>query len=69
MFAINADKVTETDDNSIPTGSLKNVAGTLWDFRIPRRIGDSIFHVPFGGYDQNLCISKSCGEDKTFVAR
>lgn len=69
MVMINADKFTDTDDNYIPTGMLKNVGGTMWDFRIARRLGDSIFHIPGGGYDQNMCIHKTCSEDQTFVAR
>lgn len=69
LVTINADKYTDTDSNSIPTGELKNVGGTMWDFRISRRLGDSILFIPGGGYDQNMCIHKTCSEDQTFVAR
>lgn len=69
LVSINADKYTATDADSIPTGMLKNVGGTLWDLRIPRLVGDVIAFVPFGGYDQNLCIPRSQSECKTFVAR
>ena len=37
-----ADKYTPVDATSIPTGELKDVTGTPFDFRTPTRVGDRI---------------------------
>jgi len=41
------------DETLIPTGEIKPVAGTPFDFRQPVRIGKRIDQVP-GGYDHNF---------------
>jgi aldose 1-epimerase len=61
---INADKLTPTDKNLIPTGELRPVKGTPFDFRKPTaigaRIGQDDEQLKFGGgYDQNFVIDKS----------
>lgn len=68
-MAINADKYCHTDEDFIPSGMLKNVVNTLWDLRIPRKLGSVISKVPYGGYDQNMCIHKTSSECLTFIAR
>lgn len=67
LLSINADRYTVTDGNSIPTGELAPVGGTLWDLRIPRQLGDVIPLMSGGGYDHNFCITSN--EGLTFVAR
>ena len=42
MVTINADKFTPVDKGLIPTGELKDVAGTPLDFRTPHAIGERI---------------------------
>ncbi|KAL0280801.1 UNVERIFIED_CONTAM: hypothetical protein PYX00_001989 [Menopon gallinae] len=69
VMNINADRIVTTDDLSIPTGCLQNVTGTLWDLRIPRKLGTVIQHVPYGGFDQCMCIHKTDDECMTFNAR
>jgi aldose 1-epimerase len=64
---INADKFTPTDKNLIPTGELKPVKGTPFDFRKPTPIGARINQddeqLKFGGgYDQNFVIEKPAGK-------
>jgi aldose 1-epimerase len=67
VVQINADKFTPTDSTSIPTGELKPVAGTPFDFRQPTAIGgrinDDNEQLKFGtGYDHNWVFKKSSGE-------
>ena len=64
---INADKFTPTDKNLIPTGELRPVKGTPFDFRKPTGIGARINQndeqLKFGGgYDQNFVIDKPPGK-------
>ena len=59
---IAASAFTPTDGASIPTGELRNVAGTCMDFRAPKRIGRDIGDALIaysGGYDQNFCLDGS----------
>jgi aldose 1-epimerase len=64
---IHADKFTPTDKNLIPTGELKSVKGTPFDFQKPTAIGARINEddeqLKFGGgYDQNFVIDKAPGK-------
>jgi aldose 1-epimerase len=64
---IPADKFTPVDSTLIPTGELKPVAGTPFDFRTPTtigaRIGQDDDQLKFGkGYDHNWVINKPTGE-------
>lgn len=63
---LDADAVTEVDENSIPTGRSLPVEGTAFDFRCPRVIGKSIDdeHIQLqytGGYDHNFCLNNCDG--------
>jgi aldose 1-epimerase len=64
---INADTFTPVDKNLIPTGELRKVEGTPFDFRKPTAIGaridDSDEQLRVGhGYDHNWVITKAPGE-------
>ena len=52
---IDADKYIAVDTTLIPTGELKEVAGTPFDFRKPKKIGTDIDKVA-GGYDHNFVL-------------
>ncbi|QNF32473.1 galactose mutarotase [Adhaeribacter swui] len=54
---IQADRYTVIDDNLIPTGELRPVAGTPMDFNTPHTIGSRIAEVD-GGYDHNYELTK-----------
>ena len=59
---INADYFTPTDENSIPTGELRSVEGTPFDFRKLKEIGKDINAdydqlVMCRGYDHNFCLN------------
>jgi len=61
VVQFNADKYTPVDDSVIPTGEIKSVAGTPFDFRKPTAIGAHIDDVPGtpGGYDHNLVVRRT----------
>jgi aldose 1-epimerase len=64
LIQLNADKFTPIDATLIPTGELKSVAGTAFDFRKPApigaRIGEADEQLKFGGgYDHNWVLNKS----------
>jgi aldose 1-epimerase len=55
-----ADRYTPVDEGLIPTGELRPVAGTPFDFTEPHRIGERIAQVP-GGYDHNFVLTSGGG--------
>ncbi|MFH1945453.1 MAG: aldose epimerase family protein [Acidobacteriota bacterium] len=59
---IYADSFTPVDGGLIPTGEIKAVAGTPWDFNIPHDIGKEITKVA-GGYDHNYVLNKEEGDE------
>jgi aldose 1-epimerase len=64
---IPADKITPVDRTLIPTGELKSVEGTPFDFRKPTAIGARINADDEqlklgGGYDHNWVINKPPGQ-------
>ncbi|RZK17661.1 MAG: galactose mutarotase [Hymenobacter sp.] len=56
-----ADRYTVVDDKQIPTGELKAVKGTPFDFTTPHAIGERIAQVP-GGYDHNWVLNQAAGQ-------
>ncbi len=63
---IHASRFTPTDATSIPTGELRAVAGTPFDFTRPAaigaRIGDDDEQLKYGnGYDHNFVVSGRAG--------
>jgi aldose 1-epimerase len=64
IVTINADKFTPVDSTLIPTGELRPVAGTPFDFTTPHVIGERIDaadeQLKFaGGYDHNWVLNKT----------
>jgi len=60
---INADRFTAVDGRLIPTGELRSVAGTPFDFTRPAAIGARINHddeqlIPGKGYDHNWVLNQ-----------
>lgn len=79
VLTVNANEITETSRDGIPTGKLLKVDGTPYDFRNASRIGDRQMNmtgfrwgqkieIPEGkvmNYDNNFCVShKSEGIEK-----
>jgi aldose 1-epimerase len=66
QVTINADRFTPVDEGLIPTGELKPVKGTPFDFTRPTaigaRIGQDDPQLKFGkGYDHNWVLNKRAG--------
>lgn len=58
-----ADFFTPVDENMIPTGEIRSVEGTPFDFRKPRKIGERINSdheqiIKGTGYDHNFALRK-----------
>jgi aldose 1-epimerase len=67
QLAINADRFTPTDATAIPTGELRSVAGTPFDFTrlvaIGERINQDEAQLKLGnGYDHNWVLNGQMGE-------
>lgn len=63
---LNCDFFTPTDENSIPTGEIRPVEGTAFDFREFKKIGRDINDndpqlVQCKGYDHNFCVNGESG--------
>jgi aldose 1-epimerase len=63
-LTLNADSFTPVDEELIPTGEIKPVAGTHMDFRNGKAIGAEI-HL--GGYDHNFVLNDWDGSLKFAV--
>ncbi|AMR26140.1 galactose mutarotase [Hymenobacter psoromatis] len=61
IMTIPADRYTVVDANLIPTGELRPVKGTPFDFTTPHAIGERIAQVP-GGYDHNWVLNQATGQ-------
>jgi aldose 1-epimerase len=58
---IAADRITELDGESIPTGRILQVEGTPYDFRLSTEIGQRIDEIE-PGYDINYVLDMKPGE-------
>jgi aldose 1-epimerase len=73
-LVIRASRFTPVDATCIPTGALRDVAGTPFDFRTPTPIGSRIENddpqlIRTGGYDQNWVLDTSTRNAPVPVAR
>lgn len=75
LLTIPASTYTPVDGKLIPTGELRQVQGTVFDFRQPRRIGDGLRdgrdqQIVFGhGYDHNFALDKGVTTKPELAAR
>jgi len=72
-LTIYADEFNPVDSGLIPTGELKKVKGTPFDFSIPHKIGERISQddeqLKFGkGYDHNWVLKKK-GKELSLAAK
>lgn len=63
---IDADSYTPTDCDSIPTGEIRSVQGTAFDFSESKPIGRDILAddeqlIMCRGYDHNFCLNETAG--------
>ena len=74
-LTIPASAITPVDAELIPTGALRHVAGTVFDFRAPRVPDDGIRdgrdqQIVFGrGYDHNFALDKGMTPTPELAAR
>jgi aldose 1-epimerase len=74
LLRINAGAFTPVDDTLIPTGEIRPVAGTPFDFRAPHAIGERIRdndqQLAFGrGYDHNFVLNPHSGSGLNLAAQ
>ena len=75
LLTIPAETYLPTDAGAIPTGEFKSVAGTAFDFRTPRAVGDRVRdatdqQLVFGrGYDHNFVVGRQVTKEPRLVAR
>lgn len=67
QLTLHAARFTPVDSTQIPTGELRSVAGTPFDFRKPTRVGERIDaddeQIRFGhGYDHNWVLDSADGK-------
>jgi aldose 1-epimerase len=67
-FQFWADAYTPIDEELIPTGEVRNVEGSPFDFRSPKLLGDQIAALG-GGFDHNLVLKKEASLEMKQVAR
>ena len=74
-LTIPAAAYTPVNANLIPTGELRPVSGTVFDFRTPRRVADGLRdgrdeQIRFGrGYDHNFALDKGLTATPQLAAR
>jgi aldose 1-epimerase len=58
ILTLNASNYTPVNNTQIPTGEIKSVKGTPFDFTTPQiigyKIGETFENAAFGGYDHNV---------------
>jgi len=74
LLQLNADGVTQTDAQQIPSGEIAPVKGTAFDFREPRAIGAMVDSSEpqmaiARGYDHNFVLNKSAPGALEWAAR
>jgi aldose 1-epimerase len=60
LLTLKAARFTAIDDGMIPTGEIKSVKGTVFDFTTPHKIGERIEELKGepGGYDLNYVLDR-----------
>ena len=75
IVTIPAQSYTPTDSGAIPTGEIKSVAGTVFDFRTPHAVGERVRtgrdqQIAWGrGYDHNWIIGRKVTPTTHMMAR
>ncbi|WP_233222147.1 aldose epimerase family protein [Allosphingosinicella deserti] len=74
LLTIPADHFTPVNATLIPTGEFRPVAGTIFDFRRPKPIGERVRtneeQILFGkGYDHNWVVARDLSREPRLLAR
>jgi len=57
-LTLNADRYLENDADVLPTGRVLDVAGTVYDFRKRKQLGESLSETDHDGYDNCLVLNQ-----------
>lgn len=68
ILTINSDEITAINDQLIPTGEYKKIAGTAFDFKKLREIGQAI-SLNGQGFDNNFILNKKSADEFSFAAK
>jgi aldose 1-epimerase len=68
LLQINADNITESDSELIPTGKIVKVENTAFDFRKLKTMGADIRKID-GGYDINYVLNKKSPAELSLAAK
>jgi aldose 1-epimerase len=66
VLEIAAERYTASAEDLVPTGEIRAVAGTPFDFRTPRRLGARRIHP---GFNHNFCLAETSRDAPAFAAR
>ncbi len=75
LLTIPADSYLPTDDKAIPTGEIRPVAGTPFDFRTPHAVGERVRDARDGqivvgrGDAPNMVVGRAVTADQHLMAR
>jgi aldose 1-epimerase len=69
VLQIFSDRYVVTDKNLFPTGQIKGVKGTPFDFRKPHTIGERIKDMAIGGYDLCYLLAPIINHQPQLVAK
>jgi aldose 1-epimerase len=74
VLELNASRFTPVDETLIPTGELRTVRGTPFDFSTPETVGSRIGASDeqlrlAGGYDHNFVLDRAAGAELSLAAR
>ncbi len=69
VVMLSAEAYLPTDEAKLPTGEIRPVAGTVMDFRQPRRIGERIEQVEGQNYDHCFVLGTAAGGEPRLIAR
>lgn len=73
VLMVNADSYTPADTTYMPTGEVRSVEGTVFDFRTPKAIGTHFkennpeIEGAGGGYDHNWCLNTAGNQDEACI--
>lgn len=65
FLTVNAENYTVKNEYNVPSGEIRSVAGTPYDFRKSKLVGDDILDLPVDrGYDINYVLDKNKEDER-----
>lgn len=70
MYRASSFFFSQINHESDLSGKFIPVTGTVFDLRVPTKMGDVINKIPNSpGYDHNYCVTRGTQQKHTFVAK